>query len=345
MIKMAKRSVVIFAFLVTFIMLISSSFIIPSSAYNSGAQHSNKTAIVWMGLEITGENITSDLLSISAHREELTGVSYEHYVLSSQGELEPIFMITNVTHSIKSFGLETFPMIISANLNDIEYLLSHPTNFISSAVSQAVTFGYTGYNIDFEPPQTANSSVALQYSIFLSTFANALHEKGIELTVDIASWNSFWNFDELNNTSADMLYDMDTYASPLLNFGFALENAVTQISLQKLGVGLITTNVNNGSNLSSVSVRSRFQSLESDNVSNVAVWDMPLNSYWWSYLSLFLGVKHSIIPFPLLYLLFIAVPVIIAIAVYLGVKSNKRKRLNPKNVKPETMEHKGENKK
>ena len=112
-----------------------------------------KSAIVWMGLELTNENITVDLSSLSIHRSDLTGVSYEHYMLDSTGDMIALFPITNVTGKIQSFGLNTFPMIISDNLNDIIFLLNHPSRFITEAIQQAEEFDYTGYNIDFEPTQ------------------------------------------------------------------------------------------------------------------------------------------------------------------------------------------------
>ncbi|MBX8637712.1 MAG: hypothetical protein KIY11_05055 [Thermoplasmata archaeon] len=263
------------------------------------APSAGRSAIVWMGLEITGENVSADLQSIGTHRGDLTGVSYEHYMLGSQGYFGPILGVSNVTGRIKSFGLQTYPMIISTNLGDIEYVIDHPTNFITKSVSKAKWAGYTGYNIDFEPTQMANASVAGAYASFLTAFADALHKEGKKLTVDIATWNPIWNFTELANTTVNTLYDMSTYASPSFNFAAALGYANATIPHSKLGVGLITVNVNTGALLQNYSVSARFIALQSDGVLKIAIWDMPLASYWWPYLHQFVGagrVQASTIP-------------------------------------------------
>ncbi len=276
--------------ILTFVLVTSSSSIaVSGSTGAAGAPAVKKSVIVWMGLEITGENISADLQSIGSHRGDLTGVSYEHYLLGSQGYLGPVLTITNVTGKIKSFGLQTYPMIISTSLGDIETLIGHPSDFISKAVSKAIGAGYTGYNIDFEPAQMANASVAAAYASFLTGFADALHQHGKKLTVDIATWNPIWNFTALANTTVNTLYDMGTYASPSLNFAAALGYANDTIPHSKLGVGLITVNVNNGAVLQNYSVSARFIALESYGVLKIAVWDMPLASYWWPYLHQFIG--------------------------------------------------------
>ncbi len=275
--------------LVAVIAMSSTAGAVHGSAVAAAAPGARKSTMVWMGLEITGENVSLDLQSISVHRSDLTGVSYEHYLLGSQGYFGTVLSLTNVTGNIKSFGLQTYPMIISTNLGDMEYVIQHHSNFISRAVAKAVGAGYTGYNIDFEPTQTANASVGKAYASFLTTFADALHAKGKKLTVDIATWNPFWNFAALANTTVDVLYDMSTYASPAYNFDAALGYANETIPHSKLGVGLITVNVNNGAVLLNYSVNARFIALESDGVQNVAVWDMPLASYWWPYLHQFIG--------------------------------------------------------
>ena len=274
--------------LVVILTLPSSSAAISGSYGTVAASYVKKSAIVWMGLEITGENVSADIQSIGIHRNDLTGVSYEHYLLGSQGYFGPILTVSNVTGKIRSFGLQTYPMVISTNLVDIEYLIGHPSGFIGKAVSKARGAGYTGYNIDFEPSQAANSSVAAAYASFLASFANALHEQGKKLTVDIATWNPFWNFTELANTTVNTLYDMGTYASPSFNFAAALGYANATIPHSKLGVGLITVDVNNGAILQNYSVSARFIALEADGVDKIAVWEMPLASYWWPYLHRFL---------------------------------------------------------
>ena len=307
------------------IVLGSASVVITGVSGTARATPGKKTAIVWMGLEITGENITSDLSSLSAHRTDITGVSYEHCILDSTGDLVAIPLVTNVTNKVRSFGLDAYPMIISASLSDIEYLLAHPSGFIQSAVSAAIGAGYTGYNIDFEPTQAANATVAIAYAKFLSTLADALHAHGKKLTVDIATWNPFWNFADLANTTVNALFDMSTYASPFFNFGYALSNDVASIPLSKLGIGLITVNVNNGTLLPGGSVSERFKAIESENVTSVAVWDMPLASYWWNDLSQFIGNGVAISTTVLIYSAGLSAVIAVAAVGILTFRRNKRK--------------------
>ncbi len=324
---MNGRSVVLFAVFSILILLMLVAWTSQAQTSLNLKNDSKKSAIVWMGLEITGENISADLSAIREHKNDLTGVSFEHYMIDSQGDLEPIFPLTNVTSAIQSDGLQTFPMIISVNLNDIEYLINHPNHFIQAAVSQAVAERFTGFNVDFEPTKAANSTVAMEYCRFLTDFADALHSEGKILTVDVATWNQFWNFSALGNTTTDILYDMGTYASPSIDFASALEYAAMEIPLSKLGIGLITVNVNNGSILANYSVSARFQFLESYNVTNVAVWDMPLNSYWWVYLSNFLGEKNNHIINKNLIIIIITILVAAGVS-FLFIFKRKRNRIS-----------------
>ncbi|MEM3846116.1 MAG: hypothetical protein QXU98_10500, partial [Candidatus Parvarchaeota archaeon] len=115
---------VVVSIFVAFLLIFTALYVVNGT---NGQKTGKKSAIVWMGLEVTNENISADLSSIGAHRSDLTGVSYEHYMLDSTGDLVTLFPITNVTVKIQSFGLNTFPMIISTNLNDIVFLLNHPS--------------------------------------------------------------------------------------------------------------------------------------------------------------------------------------------------------------------------
>lgn len=105
-------------------------------------------------------------------------------------------------------------MITTATIYKLRELFADPSTFISDAVDAAVTYGYTGYNIDFEPEDggiillvcfsyvsSGTNDDAIAYVAFLNTFADALHAQGITITVDVASWNVFWNFTLLAEVS------------------------------------------------------------------------------------------------------------------------------------------------
>jgi hypothetical protein len=163
-------------------------------------------------------------------------------------------------------------------------------------VLTALRLNYTGYNVDFEPTGEANASVAREYAQFLNNFADALHVVGKKLSVDIASWNTFWNYAALANTSVDTFYDMDTYAASYADFESALIYANSTLPCSKIGVALITQNVNTGSPLSYEEVEERFTLVESYGIRRIAIWDMPLPAYWWNRTSSFLNISLGGIP-------------------------------------------------
>jgi hypothetical protein len=43
---------------------------------------------------------------------------------------------------------------------------------------------------------------------FLQTFAKSLHEHGLKLSVDIATWSAIWNYAAIADTEADMIISM-----------------------------------------------------------------------------------------------------------------------------------------
>ncbi len=81
---------------------------------------------------------------------------------------------------------------------------------------RAVQYGYTGYNIDFEPDDAGNAEDAKNFADFLTKFADALHKKGFKLSVDVgtkiykfpfsnlpATWNDFWDYKLIAASSVD----------------------------------------------------------------------------------------------------------------------------------------------
>jgi len=271
----------------------------PRLDLGSGAELNSaraRSVMVWMGLEITGEDVPSDLVLIHYYRRDLTAVSYEQYELGAGSALTLIPGISNVTAAIESDGLQAWPMIISASLPNIEALLENQSALIGEAVSTALRLNYTGYNVDFEPTAEANASVAREYAQFLNNFADALHAAGKKLSVDIASWNTFWNFTALANTSVDTFYDMDTYAASYADFESALTYVNSTLPSSKIGVALITQNVNTGTPLSYEEVEERFTLVESYGIGRIAIWDMPLPTFWWNFTSSFLNTSLGGIP-------------------------------------------------
>ena len=183
---------------------------------------------------------------------------------------------SDVQETIERDRLETWPMITTANLGYLRELFENMDGFISDAVSEAVSKGFTGYNIDFEPTDKATRQDAENYAVFLDRFADALHQHDVLLSVDIASWNEFWDFQRIANTSVDRVITMDTYAGGFETFKMRLEKAVSLIGVDKLGVGIMRVNPNTRQPLTDKELTDRFELMKKHGIQELDIWDMPI---------------------------------------------------------------------
>jgi len=237
----------------------------------------------WMCLERCQENITADLNQIKQHLSSFTAISFEDYDLGLNGTLISN-NFTSVNYEIQKLGFQAYPMITTANLTKLRQLFETCDTFIFEAIQRANQYQYTGYNIDFEPTDEANEEDAAEYAIFLTKFADALHDNGKFLSVDIASWNTFWNFELLGSTTVDKIITMDTYAENITYFQYGLEKALTYIGIDHLGIGLDCE----GTNLSDEELQERFDLITQYNVKEIDIWDMPIPDNWWQFLNSFI---------------------------------------------------------
>ncbi|KAJ5066256.1 chitinase domain-containing protein [Anaeramoeba ignava] len=241
----------------------------------------------WMGLERTGENIQSDLSQISSYSTTFTDISYERYDLGSQSTLVNNGF-TDVTNDIKSDGLGTWPMITTVSLTKFHELMENPNQFITQATEEAVKRQFTGYNIDFEIESDSESDAQL-FAQFLTQFADALHQHNIQLSVDIASWSTFWDFDLISNTSVDWIITMDTYCGNDDLFVQYLQKAIQKIPIQKLLVGLITVDPNTQKPFTTDQLILRFSQLTQNQIKGIGIWDEPVPDNWWYFISSFIN--------------------------------------------------------
>lgn len=243
------------------------------------------TAMPWMCLERCGESIESDFAQIKANRNSLTGVSPEAYDLGSSGNL--IWNgFTRMAPQIAAIGLQTFPMITSANIDNLRILFNNDQAFINAAVSECVKQNYTGFHIDFEPCDvphpTCTSQDAQAYAQFLDRFAKALHTHNKTINVAIATWNVFWDFKALGQTSVDLLITMGTYAYNMDDWQQELDFALKNIPLAKLGVGLCSDCVNTP--YTDAEIQARFEAMAAAKVPAMAIWESPVPNNWWPWL-------------------------------------------------------------
>jgi hypothetical protein len=250
----------------------------PYPAMTSGAH--GRVVMPWMCLERCNEDIPPDLQQIFEYRTTLTAVSFEDYDLGPNSTLV-WNEFTSVNSQIQSYNLAALPMITTVDLNKIRQLCSNSHPFIEAAVSRAKTYNYSGYNIDFEPTDTATEQDAKNFAAFLGKFANAMHGINKTLSVCVASWNDFWDFSAIASSSIDKVMTMDTYAGDFSTFTSALQKAINQIGLKKLGVGLITTVTDNSQ------LTQRFNLIEQSGATEIDIWDTPIPDNWWPFLQKF----------------------------------------------------------
>jgi len=238
--------------------------------------------LIWMGLEVVNEDIKTSLEQLKTHANIISAISYESYILQSDGTFTCRPGVTDITEDLKALGVELWPMITSTNINNMRKLFSNPDPFITEAVNLATSLNITGYNIDFEPT-SATTDDAYNYANFLNKLANALHSVNKKLSVDIATWSLIWNYDLLAESKIDIIYDMSTYAGRFETFYTNLNNAISKIPLSKLGIGLETLNPNTGetSPFTEEEIEARLRSIIKSNVNRIAIWRTPLPDYWW----------------------------------------------------------------
>lgn len=267
------------ALFIMFSLIFSVSF---NTINVQGSNDQRGYVLIWMGLEVVGENPQQSLEQLKIHKNSINAVSYEAYYLGSQGTFSKRTSVTDVTEDLRLLGVELWPMITSTNLTRMRILFSNPDMFISAAVKTAVERNFTGYNVDFEPEGATNND-AYNYVSFLNKFADALHTVNKKLSVDIATWSVFWNYDILAQSKVDMIIEMSTYAGRYETFYSNLNYAISKIPKNKLLVGLETLNPNTGETIpfSESEVEVRIRSIIRSGLNRIAIWRTPLPEYWW----------------------------------------------------------------
>ena len=270
-----------------------------------------KVVMAWTCSFCTGvfngmPRMNASILQIEQNRQDFTAISYEFYQLNNSGGISPLSLGTlsyanssnpyNITPILHQLNLQTYPMIISASLSNIEYFLSNSTkerDVINQMVTYALLYNYTGYNIDWEPT-AANNTTGIQFAQFLNEFSIQLNKYGRHLTVDVATWNpGFWNFSLIGGTNITYVDVMDyspIYSGPG-SFMSDLSYSIKTIPNAKLQVALINTNVNTNANLTPYQMSQRFAALEYYNISSLSMWVLPVNSSVLSMMQLFLEMK------------------------------------------------------
>lgn len=247
----------------------------------------------------SGSGVFSGLNRLKASLEQtnqtssnFTMVSYEFYQLQSNATITPLSLGTlsyanssnpdNITPYIHKLGLGAVPMIISASSADIYHFASNNT-YMVDAINQmtydAVLYNYSGYDIDWEP-SSSNNTTGIMFTNFLNEFSLTLNKFDKKLFVEVASWDpNFWNYTNLgmsNVTSVNIMDYAGLYSGPS-SFVSELQLGISQIPLGKLSIALMNTNPNTNLNFTGLEMEQRFSLLEQDRITFISLWDMPFN--------------------------------------------------------------------
>jgi len=281
---------------ITFEFLCLSTILIFSAFADSNQMRNlNRKVMPWMCLERCGANSTDiqmHLKQIKSHLDVFTGVSFELFNLGPNSTLIINSNLSNFGPILVNYGVETYPIVSSYPYPPefiawMRQLFLNPVPFMDSVIKQLVRYDYTGVNIDFEPTIKGSQEDAFNYANFLTLFANELHKVNKKLTVDIAGWNPIWNWTLIEQSTVDKIFLMSTYAGDFDTFQESLEQAINEIGILKLGVGLETVNPNKNEPFTDQELQERFTLIEANNIHEIDIWDMPIPDNWWSFLDHF----------------------------------------------------------
>jgi hypothetical protein len=187
----------------------------------------NRTVLVWLYSSQYPTNASWQELytQISEHSVNMTAVSPCTYLLSKQGAFtaqvsDSVLGLSQHWSSAFSdgLGLDVIPLVAGnpTGVHQLAFNASLQAGFIAAAVTEATKFGYKGYNIDAELP--GNSSLADGFVGFLDAFAEALHEQGMVLSVELAGVcrgpdEAGMTCGQLQRSKVDRAVSMATYTS------------------------------------------------------------------------------------------------------------------------------------
>ena len=167
----------------------------------------------------SSQDIDAQMTQFRANTSSFTDVAFEIFNLGPNSTLI-LNNLTRVASPLKQLGLSTWAMISSYPyppefLTWMRQVFTDPQPFITSLVSQALDLGLTGVNVDWEPTSGNGAppltpADPLNYASFLDTLSAALHEHGILVSVDVATWSAIWDLEAIGATRVDYIMNMET---------------------------------------------------------------------------------------------------------------------------------------
>jgi hypothetical protein len=252
----------------------------------------------WLCLERCGDasaDIAAQLAQLGdpAHRGDFTAASFELFNLGPNSTLI-VNNLTSVYAPLNALGLQTFAMVSSYPyppefLTWMRQVFAAPQPFIDALVAAVLAAKITAVNIDWEPTSGAGAPVMtkqdpVDYANFLDVLSLALHEHGILVSVDVATWSDIWDLKLISATHIDYVMNMETYAVNDTVWQKEFAASLELVPASKLVVGL-----ENHENLTDASIKMRFDAMAaaSPPVRSIGIWRAGIEDSWWPYLDAF----------------------------------------------------------
>ncbi|HEX4456857.1 MAG TPA: hypothetical protein VIA18_02755 [Polyangia bacterium] len=160
-----------------------------------------KQSLVWVW-----QDFSNTLTTVAQHSPSFTQVSPALYQLNyayTSGAAQLLstsfdgLTPTQIAQKIHAAGLQCIPLIYAGAGNSgvdtgIQNVITDTPagaqqSFITSMIADAATYGWDGYNLDWEV-QNLDHSYSDQLNSFLAKFRDALHAKGLTVSLDLGGW-------------------------------------------------------------------------------------------------------------------------------------------------------------
>lgn len=254
----------------------------------------------WHCLERCGDaarDIAFGFWQHAVNRSVLTHASFEAHDLTQDGGVRRSPNVTAVgpTGVFPLVGARAVSMISSFPypawiLSAMRLAFARAGAFAADLVAIAEADGLQGFDFDIEPADTAGfpqptPADAAAYVAFLNTVADALHARGLTVGVCVATWSKIWDLQALGASRVDYVKTMQTYTGSDAEFAAALAQAVADVPLGKLVVGLESTNDDDGGRpFNATAVALRFDAIKRAGVRMVGIWRAPVPDLFWAHL-------------------------------------------------------------
>ena len=250
-------------------------------------------AMPWLCLEVCGDSaaaIAADVAQAVAEAGVFRVAAFERFNLGPNSTLVRN-NLTDVIAPLARAGVVTLAQVSSfpyppAFLGWMRQLFADPQPFIDACVAAAKEDGFSGFNIDWEPPSSDHPTAAdaAAYAAFLDALARALHAHGLLVTVDVATWSKIWNLTAIGATAVDAVFTMNTYTAGDALWLEQLQEDVAAVPLGKLVVGLETTRSGNQP-YNETDLALRFDAIKAAGVRRVGLWSAPVPATFIPYLA------------------------------------------------------------